>query len=108
MTTYESLQGISAYPVPNRTLVTIMTRRGVTPETVVTQSVLVSAGFRLAKADVLFWLSQAPDIAQGGQSYSFTDKQRQEMRDEAMGIYEELDEEDDTMKTKFGYKGDRL
>lgn len=108
MTTYESLQGISAYPIPNRTLVTIMTMRGVTPATEVTREVLSSAGFRLAKADVLFWLSQAPTISQGGQSYSFTDEQRQEMRDEATGIYEEYDEEGAAMKTKFGYKGDRL
>lgn len=107
MTARESLQGINAYPIPSRTLTTIMTKRGVSPSTEVTSQILNSSEFRLAHADVLFWLSEAPNIAQGGQNYSFSDEQRKKFRDEAIGIYEEEDE-GSLPKTKYGYKGDRV
>jgi len=106
MTAYESLQGINAYPIPSRTLTTIAVKRGVTPTEEVTSQLLNSSSFKLAHADVLFWLSEAPNIAQGGQNYSFSDEQRRKFRDEAIGIYEE--EGETTPKTKYGYKGDRL
>lgn len=107
MTIYDSLQGINAYPVPDRTLVTIATKRGLEPETVVTATILNSDAYMLAHADVLFWLSMAPNVTQGGQSYSFTYEQREEMRGQAMDTYKDLDP-DNAPKTRYGYKGDTL
>lgn len=63
--------------------------------------------YKKAVADVLMWLSNAPDVSQGGQSYSMTDDQRKQLRMRAMAIYQETG--DDTRKqTIYGYKGSRL
>ena len=68
-----------------------------------------SDAFRLATADLWIWLSAAPNISQGGQSYSFNDQQRKEMRDRALAIIDELEEENaGEPQIKYGYKGSRL
>ena len=108
MTVFESLQGINAYPVPTRSLVTMLTKRGLTPEETVTQDTLEDMRFNLARADVLFWLSMAPNVSQGGQSYSFTEEQRSRLRQEAMDLYGQWEPESDVNKSIYGYKGDTL
>lgn len=108
-TTLEALKSVSAYPVPLRTLVETAERRGLSLAEEATKDVLTGRVYRLAYADLLLWLSLAPDIAQGGQSFSFTDEQRRQMRNEAQALYDELEDEG-TVATKpiYGYKGDRL
>lgn len=108
MTVFESLQGLNAYPIPNRALATILTKRGLGPDEVVTQDTLEDVRFNLARADVLFWLSMAPDVSQGGQSYTLTDSQRKLLRGMAMDLYGEWEPESDANKTMYGYKGDTL
>lgn len=105
-TVNDSLQGINAYPIPQRTLDTIMAKRELSGETEATKSVLDGKAYNLARADVLIWLSRAPDISQGGQTYSFSDEDKKRFRLEADEIYGEL--EDGGLKTRYGYKGDRL
>ena len=107
MKVVESLQGINAYPVPEQALLTITAKRGLDPQAEATQAVLTGSAFNLARADVLFWLSMAPDISQGGQSYSFTDQQRDDMRNEAMQLYGEFEDEE-APRTIYGYKGSEL
>lgn len=105
MTILEALRGINAYPVPARALEEITTRRELSANTEATVEVLRGAAFNLAKADVLIWLSYAPDVSQGGQSYSFTDEQRERFRQEAAALLEEFGE---ALHTRYGYKGSRL
>lgn len=107
MTVFESLQGINAYPVPERTLLTITVKRGLSSDAEATQEVLESADFMLAHADVLYWLSMAPNVAQGGQNYSFTDEQREDMRAEAEGLWAEYGDGGGSA-VKYGYKGEDL
>ena len=104
------LTGITMYPIPSRTLNGISARRGVTLSQEATQEVIGSAGFNLCKADILMWLSLAPNVTQGGQSYSFTDDQRQQFRNQANGLYREFSADDDSAAQKpiYGYKGNRL
>lgn len=104
----EHLQGINRYPVPLRTIAEIGERRCITLTADAAQEDLFGKDYRLAKADLLLWLSLAPDISQGGQSYSFTDEQRKRMRSEANAIYQELEPTEATLIPTFGYKGDRL
>ncbi|MDY5968654.1 MAG: hypothetical protein SPJ13_01360 [Bacteroidales bacterium] len=106
MTIIEILKGINAYPIPDRTLTRICHVRGLDPETEATQDVLSGKNYKLAEADILIWLSAAPNIAQGGQNYSFSDEQRQQLRNEAHAIIEAYAEEGPT--TIYGYKGTRL
>lgn len=104
----EALKGTNAYPVPATKLEEVAVRRGVTLTDTATQDVLISRAYKLAKADVLLWLSHAPNITQGGQSYSFTDEQRQQFRNQAKTLYDECGEVSAATKPIYGYKGSRL
>lgn len=106
LTILEALKGINPYPLSAATLNTVAAVRGLTLTAEATTAALNTSAYRLAKADVLIALSEAPDITQGGISYSFTDEQRKDFRDEANAIYDELG--DERPKTKYGYKGSRL
>ena len=108
MTVTESIKGINAYPVPERTLSTIIAKRGLYGDAEATADILSGDAFMLAHADVLMWLSRAPNISQGGQSYSFSEDERKQFRLEAGAIYADLEPEGVMSKTRFGYKGDRL
>ncbi len=107
-TVLETLKGVSAYPVPLRTLIETSELRGLSLEETATHDVMVGRAYKLAKADLLLWLSLAPNIGQGGQSYSFTDEQRQQFRNQAKALYDECDEVSAATKPIYGYKGSRL
>ena len=107
-TILETLKGVSAYPIPLRTLVETAEKRGVALTDTATQEALVSKSYKLAKADLLLWLSLAPNIGQGGQSFSFTDEQRQQFRNQAKALYDECGEVSAASKPIYGYKGSRL
>lgn len=106
MTILEALRGINAYPIPYRTLETAAVRHGLQLDGTATQQVMAGSAYKLACTDLLYWLSTAPNITQGGQSYSFTDEQRQQLRNQADALAEEADAE--AVITKYGYKGSRL
>ena len=108
MTNLDALKSLTAYPIPLRTLVEVADRRSISLTSEPTQESLHSKEYRLAKADLLLWLSLAPNVSQGGQSYSLSDEQRQRMRSEAQAIYEELEPKSNAGCMTFGYKGDRL
>lgn len=108
-TTYlDALKSINAYPIPLRTLVETAERRNISLTAEASQESLHGKDYRLAKADLLLWLSLAPNISQGGQSFSFNEDQRIEMRREANSIYGELEPTRAAVMPTFGYKGDRL
>lgn len=107
-TILESLKSVNAYPVPIRTLVEIAERRGLSLTAEATKEVLCGKDYSLATADLLLWLSLAPNITQGGQSYSFTDEQRQQFRNRANALFNEFREETSSVQPTFGYKGSRL
>ena len=107
-TILESLKGVNAYPVPLRTLVEIAERRGLSLTSDATQADLRGKDYKLATADLLLWLSLAPNISQGGQSYSFTDDQRQQFRNRANALFDEFGEETSSIQPTYGYKGSRL
>ena len=106
MTTKEGLLSVTGYPIPYRALEGIAAKRGLTLTDAAEPS---SPSYRLALADLYMWLFAAPNVAQGGQSYSFTDEQRRWWKSLALRIYEEL--EPDTAKGllgNYGYMGSRF
>lgn len=109
-TVLESLKGINAYPIPLRTLTSVAGKRGLQLTADAAQEIQKSKAYNLAVADLLMWLSDAPDISQGGQSYSFSDEQRKEFRNRANSLYRDFgaDNEAGTPKPIYGYKGSRL
>ena len=106
-TVLEALRGINSYPIPLRTINEVAERRGVDLNEETTVDILQGRAFNLSRADLLLWLSYAPNVTQGGQSYSFSDEQRMRMRGMAHQIYDEMKEEG-MPKTLYGYKGKRL
>lgn len=108
-TILESLKSVSAYPVPLRTLVETGERRGLSLTDEATQAVLLSKNYKLAVADLFLWLSLAPNVSQGGQSYSFSEDERHRLRNRANSLYDELGEEDTSSdEPTYGYKGSQL
>lgn len=106
--TIEALKSINAYPIPLRTLMETSERRDLSLTAEATQEVLQSKAYRLAEADLMLWLSVAPDISQGGQSFSFTDEQRKDFKRQAQGIYDILEPSQNARRVTYGYKGSRL
>ena len=107
-TNLDAFKSVNDYPIPLRTLVETAERRNISLTAEASQESLQSKDFRLAKADLLLWLSLAPDISQGGQTFSFTDEQRKDLKRQASDIYAELEPAKNVGCAKFGYKGDRL
>lgn len=109
VTIAEALRGLNAYPIPERTLVGIATARGLLLDDDATRDTLRGRAYRLTCADLLVWLSQAPFVSQGGQSYTFSSEQRTTMRAQASAIYAELGEKDAlNVRPSYGYKGTNL
>jgi hypothetical protein len=110
-TILESLKSISGYPVPARTFIDISVKRGLSLDDEATESVLTSAAYRLAKADVMVWVSFAPNVSQADVRYDILYSDREKIRTAANAIYSELGDDayiPDKLTTKFGYKGSRL
>ena len=109
MTAYEALLAVSAYPIPERVIKSTALKRAVDLDAQADKALLASDSFRLAKADLYIWLYFAPNVSQGGQSYSFTDAQREQWKKQAMAIYEELeDDELAALQSQYGYMGSKL
>lgn len=104
-TIVDYLRTLSAYPIPVSTLVTIAEGRGLRPYDYWREE--TNTQYQKAVADVLMWLSNAPDVSQGGQSYSLSDDQRKQLRARAMAIYHETGDAV-RKQTIYGYKGSRL
>ena len=107
-TILESLKSTTAFPVPLRTFEEVAQRRGLALDEESSQGVLMSSSFNLAVADIYLWLSIAPNVSQGGQSFTFTDVQRTMFRNKANKIYEQFGGLDEVNKPIYGYKGSKL
>lgn len=109
-TVLESLKGINAYPIPLRTILDVGGGRKLPLASDVDETILTSKAYQLATADLYYWLAVAPDVSQGGQSYSFTDEERRDFRNRAMSIYGEYGEPEDKVGkgVRYGYKGSKL
>lgn len=109
MTYLEALQGINAYPIPLVTITEVAERRNISLNANARQQDMLDRDYRLCRADLLLWLSIAPNVSQGGISYNFSEEQRKALKQQAQAIYDELEAEDAPVRqVKFGYKGSRL
>lgn len=104
------IAGLTQYPLPSETIQAIATRRGCNLTTEATHESLTAPEFLLTEADIYIWLSTAPNVSQGGQSYSFTTEQQNIFREKANAIYKALGEDSNIINQKpiFGYKGNKL
>jgi hypothetical protein len=107
-TNLDALKSVNAYPIPLRTLTETAERRNISLAAEASQESLLGRDYLLAKADLLLWLSVAPNISQGGQSFSFTDEQRKDFKRQAYAIYDVYEPMANAGCVSYGYKGDRL
>lgn len=103
-TVFDTLRAVSAYPVQADTIRAMAAAHGIDPN-----ADAADTDSRLAEAGLLLWLSLAPNVTQGGQSYSFTDEQRADMRRRAKALAAQVAEEEGKHAPNvYGYKGSRL
>lgn len=105
-TTLDYLKAVNAYPIPPQAVMEIAMVRGLSLDAEATAEVLKSDAYKLAKADLLVWLANAPNISQGGQSYTIPDEVRESYRNQADSLYNEV--KGVQHNARYGYKGSRL
>ena len=106
MTLIDYLRGLTSYPVPEEALQSILSKRGLDGTSTKTDDKLLC----LVTADLYSWVALAPDISQGGQSYSLLYSVREYYRKRANELFRAGGEpvEEVTAKVQYGYKGERL
>lgn len=108
MTIGQSLKSLSAYPIPTATVTDIAEGCGLAVDTLLTKELRKSRDFRRAQAKTYLYLAGAPNVSQGGQSYSFSEDDRDFFKDLAKDILDDLGEEADGIGNNFGYQGEDL
>lgn len=101
------LRSVSLYPIPRETVEGFAARRRLDLETPLADP-FADRAFMLTLADVYRWLAGAPNVAQGGQSFGFTEWERLVMLSDARSIYRRLGESDLAEGSQYGYKGEGL
>jgi hypothetical protein len=108
-TILQSLKSISSYPVSQTTLQRVAGCWGLALDGEATSTVLRSKAYNLAEADLKLWLSKAPNVAEGGVTFSFSADERKQFKAEAYSTYQAFDE---TLITRsapeYGYQGEDL
>lgn len=105
MTVVESLRALTNYPIPERTLERAALYRGMDPALVIDSRTMTSKQYKLAEADVYEFLSTAPNVSEGGVSFSLSEQQRISYRQKADEIRTGLKV---VGTPKYGYKGEML
>lgn len=106
MHTIDFLRNSTSYPVPEGTLESILERRGLSRDHEMDNS---AVGI-LCLADLYRWHVTAPNVSQGGQSYTLTEETRKCFLEWSNEIYKMQGEPQRVMngKTQYGYKGEKL
>lgn len=104
MTIHQALKALTSYPVPTRTFVKACEARGLAIDAEATAEIIREKAYQLAEADIMTFLSKAPNISEGGVSITLSDRQRSEYRTEANATYQLHGEP--TKGTVYGFKGE--
>lgn len=108
MNVLQSLKSLSSYPIPAATIENVAEGVGLTVTEDATQEVRNGKAFKRAQAQVYLFLSEAPNVSQGGISYSFSDEDRKRFRSRAQNILNEIGEGESSSGVDFGYMGEDL
>lgn len=106
MTVLQSLQSLSAYPIPSATLQDIVEGLEIYPEAEVTPEIRNTPVMKRARARTYAFLVTAPNISQNGVSFSFTAEERKQFRKLAVNLLQEIGDDTSGLKTKYGYVGE--
>ena len=101
----KALMSISSYPIPAPVIENIAGAAGLEPDTEVDLEVRQSDPFRRATAGVYQYLSEAPNVSQGGISYTFSEDERTRFAQRASNILASLCESQEA-EIEVGYMGE--
>ena len=102
MTILQSLKSLSGYPIPQLSLENIIEESGLTATAETDEATRSSAPYKRAKAKVYLLLAEAPDVSQGGISYSFSDEDKKHFRMLAQSLMEDAGDDN------YGWQGEDL
>lgn len=105
MTVISSLKALSAYPIPTALIEDALAGAGLLPDEEADSAMRGSKAYKSAKAKVFFFLATAPNVSQGGISYSFTSADKTMFRKMAQALMDEIGEEDGS-RVEYGYQGE--
>ena len=108
MTILQSLKSLSGYPLPLDSLTNIINEVGVTGSEEITSETYQSAAYKRAKAKVYLLLAEAPDVSQGGISYSFSDEDKKHFRMQAQALLDEVGDDTSAFGDNYGWQGEDL
>lgn len=108
MNVLQSLRSLSSYPIPTATIEDVAEGVGLAIDTEVTQELRKDKRFKRAQARVYIFLSEAPNVSQGGISYSFSEEERRRFRLRAESLLEQIGDATSETGVEYGYKGEDL
>lgn len=108
MNVLQSLKSLSSYPIPTATVEDVADGVGLTLDTELTQEIRGNKSFKRAQARVYLFLSEAPNVSQGGISYSFSEDERKRFRLRAESILQDIGDATSEVGIEYGYKGEDL
>ncbi|MFA5849945.1 MAG: hypothetical protein WC833_08680 [Bacteroidales bacterium] len=109
-TIYDALKSITSYPVPALTIRMICRVRGLDTNAEFTTETYNTKSYQLALADLMMWISKAPNVSENDVDFNMLVTDREVMRAKAQTIYRDWGDSayQAESKVKYGYKGDSL
>ncbi len=101
----DALRSVSNYPIPTPTVVNITEEAGLTATNEADAKTRKSNAFKKAKALVYQFLAEAPNISQGGITYSFSKDERDIFEKQAAALLDEIGDEEGA-EFEVGYVGE--
>ena len=108
MNVLQSLRSLSSYPIPTATVEDVAEGVGLAIDTELTQELRKDKRLKRAQARVYMFLSEAPNVSQGGISYSFSEEERRRFRLRAENLLEQIGDATSEAGVEYGYKGEDL
>ena len=108
MTILESLKSLSGYPLSRLSLTDIAEEQGLGVDAEDTNEVRTGKAYKRAKARVYMMLAQAPDVSQGGITYSFSDEDKKLFRTQAIALLDEVGDGSSLLGDNYGWMGEDL
>lgn len=111
MNIFNALRTLSGYPLSTDTYTMAIMVAGLNADEEATTEVMNSKAFRHATAIVYRTLSEAPNVSQGGVSYTFSEDDRKRLANRAAQILilNSLGKDAaDELGVNFGYQGEDL
>ena len=108
MTILQSLKSLSGYPLPLDSLTNVIIEAGLVGDEEITTETYRNADYKRAKAKVYLMLAEAPDVSQGGISYSFSDEDKKHFRMQAQALLDEVGDDTSAIGDEYGWMGEDL